>query len=205
MPPDKKREILDAAAACFTRFGYEKTTMDDVGGMVGMNKVSLYYYFENKEALFKEMILRESREYTDRMQARTGGITNARGMILAWIDAGLRYSQDSGILHQLSMETLKRLSPLMAEIKEAWFADGVSFVASRVKTGISRGELKKCDTARVAESIVKIVFSFKKAAYEKSAANQGAGIDIDGLIKEVVYTVGLLLDGLRPSEKKQRE
>jgi AcrR family transcriptional regulator len=196
MPSDKKNEILNAAASCFARFGYEKTTMDDVGEIVGMNKVSLYYYFKNKEALFKEMLLRESADYTERTKLKIAEIEDSKGKIIAWIEASFRYGQDSSILRQFSMETLKRLSPLMAEFKESASNAGIAFTSSVLKQGIARGEFKKCEAARVAESIVHLIYALKDAAYKKHAANPGVDMDIDGLIKEVRLAVGLMLDGL---------
>jgi AcrR family transcriptional regulator len=196
MPPDKKNEILDAAAACFARFGYEKTTLDDVGELVGMNKVSLYYYFKNKEALFKEMLQRESEDYIQRMKRKIGEIDDPREKIFAWIAATFRYGQESSILRQLSFDSRKRLSPLMDEFRTSSMAAGIGIVGYFLITGIGSGELKACDTALVAESIVRTIFALKDAAYKKLAVDPQADLDVDGLIGEVRFTVGLMLDGL---------
>jgi AcrR family transcriptional regulator len=196
MPPDKKKEILDAAASCFARFGYEKTTLDDIGELVGMNKVSLYYYFKNKEALFKEMLQRESEDYINRMKLKIKEFDDPRHRIIAWIEASFRYGQESSILRQLSFESLKRLSPLLDEFKASSMSAGIEFVGYFLKTGIERGELKECDTARVAESIVRIVFAMKDAAYKKLGIDPQAGLDVEGLIGDVCFSVGLMLDGL---------
>ncbi|MDC7238935.1 MAG: TetR/AcrR family transcriptional regulator [Spirochaetales bacterium] len=53
---DTKQRILDAASDCFIRYGYEKTSMRDIGKMVGMNKASLYYHFRDKQALFEAFV-----------------------------------------------------------------------------------------------------------------------------------------------------
>jgi AcrR family transcriptional regulator len=196
MPPDKKIEILNAAAACFARFGYDKTTLDDIGELVGMNKVSLYYYFKNKEALFKEMLQRESEDYMTRMKRKIGEIDDARGRILAYIEASFRYGQESSILRQLSFETLKRLSPLMEEFKASSISAGIGFIDRFLKTGIERKEIKECDPTRVAESIIRLIYALKDAAYKKFAENPKDGLDIEGLIRESSFTVGLMLDGL---------
>jgi AcrR family transcriptional regulator len=47
----KKEAILHGAAGCFTKFGYEKTTLDDIGKSAALNKASIYYYFKNKEEI----------------------------------------------------------------------------------------------------------------------------------------------------------
>lgn len=40
--------ILDAAAAAFTRRGFDKTTMDDIAKSVGATKGLIYYHFPSK-------------------------------------------------------------------------------------------------------------------------------------------------------------
>ncbi len=52
----KKDQILEAAIDCFTTYGYEKTSMSDIGKRVGLNKASLYYHFKDKLSLFDAMV-----------------------------------------------------------------------------------------------------------------------------------------------------
>ena len=51
----KRAQIIEAAAICFHKYGYAKTSLDDIGREAGMGKGSLYYYFESKEDLFLEV------------------------------------------------------------------------------------------------------------------------------------------------------
>ena len=53
---EKRKKIIQAAGDCFARFGYEKTTMDDIGKKVGLNKASLYYYYKDKESIYTEVV-----------------------------------------------------------------------------------------------------------------------------------------------------
>ena len=57
---DKKESILKAANICFSKYGYEKTTMDDIGKLAGLNKASLYYYYKNKESIYCEVVFLEA-------------------------------------------------------------------------------------------------------------------------------------------------
>ena len=53
-PPDHKREaILDAARLQFTRYGYRRTSMEDIARETGVSRASLYSYFDNKEEIFR--------------------------------------------------------------------------------------------------------------------------------------------------------
>ena len=61
MPSDseKKDKIISAATSLFSRFGLEKTTMEDIAKAAKKGKSSLYYYFKSKEEVFAEVIKKE--------------------------------------------------------------------------------------------------------------------------------------------------
>jgi AcrR family transcriptional regulator len=57
---EKRERILSIAQKVFARFGIKKTTMDEIAKMARMGKATLYYYFKSKEAIFAEVISKES-------------------------------------------------------------------------------------------------------------------------------------------------
>jgi len=54
-----KETILTVANRLFSRFGFHKTSMDEIAKIARKAKGSLYYHFASKEELFKEVILKE--------------------------------------------------------------------------------------------------------------------------------------------------
>ena len=54
--PQRRREILDAAAQVFYEKGYEAASTRDIAESVGLLKGSLYYYIESKEDFLFEII-----------------------------------------------------------------------------------------------------------------------------------------------------
>ncbi len=48
--------ILEAAQGLFSKYGYKKTTMEDIAQELHKGKSSLYYYFKNKEEIFQAVI-----------------------------------------------------------------------------------------------------------------------------------------------------
>jgi AcrR family transcriptional regulator len=57
-----KSEIVTQAARLFRKWGYNKTTIEDIAKASGKGKSSLYYYFGDKEEIFLEVIKREADE-----------------------------------------------------------------------------------------------------------------------------------------------
>lgn len=48
--------VLQAAVSVFARYGYRKTSMDDVASAAGVSRQGLYLSFANKEALFRRAL-----------------------------------------------------------------------------------------------------------------------------------------------------
>ena len=55
-----RRAIVEVASSIFSRFGYKKTSMEDIAREFGMGKSSLYYYFESKEDIFEAVVVHEA-------------------------------------------------------------------------------------------------------------------------------------------------
>ena len=55
-----RENILKIAQEIFSKYGYKKTTLDDIANAVRKGKSSLYYYFSSKEDLFQEVIQKEA-------------------------------------------------------------------------------------------------------------------------------------------------
>jgi len=68
--PSAPATILDAAERLFAEQGYAGTTIKDIGAAAGVNSALLYYYFENKETLYREMLRRIVIAFVERVGAR---------------------------------------------------------------------------------------------------------------------------------------
>jgi len=68
--PDSRRgKLLEAALAVFLRFGFRKTSMDEVARAAHMSRQGLYLHFKTKEELFQATVaylLRDAQEAAER-------------------------------------------------------------------------------------------------------------------------------------------
>jgi AcrR family transcriptional regulator len=55
-----KDHIITIATNIFSKFGFKKTTVDDIAQALGKGKSSIYYYFKSKEEIYKEVIKKEA-------------------------------------------------------------------------------------------------------------------------------------------------
>ncbi len=55
-----RKKIVVTAGQIFSRYGFRKTTMDEVAKALKMGKSSIYYYFKSKEEIFEAVVLYEA-------------------------------------------------------------------------------------------------------------------------------------------------
>lgn len=55
-----RKKIIITSGQIFSRYGYKKTTMDEISKALKMGKSSIYYYFRSKEEIFEAVVLHEA-------------------------------------------------------------------------------------------------------------------------------------------------
>jgi len=60
---DKRQLIMDTAVGLFARYGFTKTSLEDIASAAQIAKGTVYYYFPGKEELFTSVIEHKMEEY----------------------------------------------------------------------------------------------------------------------------------------------
>src|SRR5581483_6156420 len=66
----RAQRILDAAAALILRWGYNKTTIDDVARHAGVAKGTIYLHWNTREELFEALMKREKAALSEDVRRR---------------------------------------------------------------------------------------------------------------------------------------
>ena len=66
----RAHRILDAASTLILRWGYHKTTIDDIAREAGVGKGTLYLHWKTREELFAALIKREKVEMAEEIKQR---------------------------------------------------------------------------------------------------------------------------------------
>ncbi|MFL5590890.1 MAG: TetR/AcrR family transcriptional regulator [Ktedonobacteraceae bacterium] len=96
----REERLLDVATTLLVRWGYRKTTIDDVAREAGVGKGTIYLHWKDKNELFRAAIWREQQRYSEEVQRRIAA------------------DPEGGLLHRVTTHgMLASLSnPLMAAI-----------------------------------------------------------------------------------------
>lgn len=61
--------FIDAAEACFERYGVTKTTMEDIAKMAGVSRPTVYRHFPDRDSLILAVIMRRAQALIGKAQA----------------------------------------------------------------------------------------------------------------------------------------
>jgi AcrR family transcriptional regulator len=202
---EKRQQILSAASECLARYGYEKTTMDDIARRIGLNKTSLYYYYRNKESIFIDVIVQEAKTFLDALQAKAIKSRGCKNQILTYLTERFRYYQHVVNLHHLSMDTLRSIQPSFRALYQTVLDREIDFIGKLLQEGMRRGEIKPGPASKLGRIILTVTDAIKHTTCEDPGHGLPATIDYSQIEKDVAYAVTLILDGLAPEPLKGKK
>jgi AcrR family transcriptional regulator len=81
---EMREAILDTADDLTRRYGWRKTTMEDIATAMGRRKSFLYYYFPGKAEVFSALVERGSLEIRQAIRAAVGAADNPADRVRAY-------------------------------------------------------------------------------------------------------------------------
>ncbi len=167
---DKKMRILDCAKNRFARFGFRKTTVDEIAEEVGISKRTLYELFESKEKILAELVMTEAKSFRATLMRKIKNIKDPAEKIRVMVKLSEEYFAENPFLGKVLSDELGMYAPflkgeiaLIEDSIEKIFRD---ILIEGVDAGVFDGELEE----RVAAHCIFLLFrSFTYAQTPKEA------------------------------------
>jgi len=192
----RHQELLDAALEEFLEHGFELTTIEMIAARINMTKRTVYARYADKASLFQGAVQRAIERQIVASDVLEGFDNGDLMETLASI-ARLRIGQvmtPNGLRLQRIINTESYRFP---EIFTANFEQSakpvIDFVAGLLDRAIVTGQIAPTDSGLAASAFTSMVISGQVRAIVSGRLPTKAEMD-----KKIYFTVGLLLDGLRP-------
>ena len=96
--PPRKR-LIEAAEAQFRRFGYRRTTIDDITTDAGTGKGSLYLHFESKQAIYMAVVEASVERFVEEASQLLEGPGTAPERLRALVELTIHHYSEDELLH----------------------------------------------------------------------------------------------------------
>lgn len=93
------RRLIEAAEAQFRRFGYKRTTIDDITVEAGTGKGSLYLHFESKQAVYMAVVEASLERFVESASLLLEGPGPVPGRLRSLVELTIRHYGEDELLH----------------------------------------------------------------------------------------------------------
>jgi AcrR family transcriptional regulator len=158
---ERKQQLLDHAAELFAERGYAETRVIDIVRAAGVAKGLFYWYFENKEAVFRELVERTRLTMRQHQRAAIDATANPLVRLRQGTEASIRFMGEHRRLYG-SLTDLESLGPELTKMLRAGGDVHAGDTARHIEAGIAQGLIRDDDPTMLAWGVVGTVSSFSQ-------------------------------------------
>ncbi|MDO5089104.1 MAG: TetR/AcrR family transcriptional regulator [Leptotrichiaceae bacterium] len=136
---ERKSEITDIAAEMFMRKGYEKCSVNEIIGTVGIAKGTFYYYFKTKEEVLDAVIYKFTSKIMKKAEeiVKNSSLTPQEKLLEIFFSMNIEqitgnqilsnlHKPENVLMHQKSLiSSISSLTPLLTAVVEEGIEKGV--------------------------------------------------------------------------------
>ncbi|MBN1445823.1 MAG: TetR/AcrR family transcriptional regulator [Candidatus Omnitrophica bacterium] len=182
-------KIIKSAQELFARYGYKKTTMDDIAGASGKVKSAVYYYFKNKEEVLGAVANLEIEKGIEKLVKAVNSEKSAEGKIAAYIRARIYAKQSIASFYRFLPEEYFEQYEFISKIRIELDKRERAVISGILKKGIKEEAFGVKDVALTTRTILNILKGLEHY-YFKKRNNKKLQEEIDSIIG--VFLLGLL-------------
>lgn len=150
----KRDHIVSAARDVFKKYGYKKTTMNDVAKAAGKGKSSIYYYFESKNAIFKTVILSEAIIYRNKVLDSIYNTDNPLEKLKSYIMIRLQTDRILSNFHRAINDPYLKHIKFVKKLKDLYDREEFSIFRSILEDGENKAYFEVYNIRHAAVGIV---------------------------------------------------
>ncbi len=189
IPAAAREALLDAAEVLFARQGFEATTIKQIGAAAGLNPALLYYYFGNKEELYRAVLGRIVGELVRRGQARLDAASSPEDAVRGVVETQTRFllahpNAPKLFVREMVDHEARHGERVILQMAAGLFARLCEVIQAGQRHGVFRRDLEP----RFA--VVSVISQMVYFHLAKPAVGLFYGLGPDGITEELVQRFG---------------
>ena len=162
-----------------------------------MKKTSLYYYYNNKEAILFDVIQNERKTYFSVLTAAIKSKSKICDKVLEYERAKIKYLRAAINPYDMTVSLYLEIKNKIQTVLEEIIKDEETIVKQIIDEGIKNNDIKKCDSNGLAKSIVTISEAIRYRELYNTSTPKVNQIDFSKVEKDIEFILKLLFEGLK--------
>lgn len=161
---DKRNRILDVARSRFERFGFKKTTVDEISSDAGISKRTLYELFKDKEDILVSLFIREALTARRVVLERLEDAKDPMEKLKMFMFVARDYFREEPFMAKALRDEDGMYVPYLKEEYYNLVEGGILDIFSGfLDEGISQGKFRNLDTQVISYILFKLLQAFTYA------------------------------------------
>lgn len=131
--------VIQAAKSIFARYGFKKTTMDEIAKATHLAKSSIYHYFRSKEEIFEAILEQEMQTLMADVRQAVMAENSPPEKLRAFFRSRLHAMQNATNFYSVFIDEYFEHYTYIEGLRKSFDAQEMKFVAGIVEDGINAG------------------------------------------------------------------
>lgn len=199
---DKADLILSAAQKLFGLYGAEKTSMREIADDLHISKAALYYYFPDKENLYKAVIEKEQAEFLNTLEKDIKDNPDPAECLRRYALNRLSYFKNLVNLGRIGPTSIPDFKPLIADSFKTFREKEKKLVMQILEKGESSGQFKTNNAYETATLFLDIMRGLRSVFLNNKKLFSINDEDYKQLSHQVADATDIFIKGLMYKEKQ---
>lgn len=159
MVKDTREEILEAALNMFSINNYHATSMSMIAEEAGVSKGTVYWHFDSKEDLFRELVLAGLDYFHENYEKIQSGSLNAEEKIYEIINFSIKMLAENSKMGNILQNNIQLISPEFQKKMIERHKSAINVIKLVIEQGIEEKTIKTGDIHNTAVMILTLIFN----------------------------------------------
>ncbi len=193
---DKLNIIIEAAQKRFGLYGLQKTSMREIASDLNMSKGSLYYYFPDKEYLYKAVVEKEQNEFIRMVKEKIQSVNDPSEMLEEYVKIKLDYFRTLLNLSRFSYDEFKGIKPFMSSNWQQFRKNETEIIKEILNSGVTKGKFFIANIDETTDLFLDIIKGLRDSIISKKGLFYLELEEYETLVKKVETFAKIFLKGL---------
>jgi AcrR family transcriptional regulator len=192
----KADQIIEAAQMRFAMYGFEKTTMKEIAGDLNMSKGSLYYYFPDKENLYKAIVQKEHDMYIREIRAELEKSTGPSAVLRKIVHIRQEVFKKLINLGRTRLELFPEMHLFMKGTVESLRKQEKEIIMGVLERGMTEGIFNITGTEEMADLLLDLLKGLRMTMLKGITSFHDVNEEYEQMAKKTSLLVELFLKGI---------
>jgi AcrR family transcriptional regulator len=136
---DIRNQIIEASRNIFSRFGFRKTTMDEIAQSMGKGKSSIYYYFKSKEEIYVAVIEHEAEYLRQEVLKSISKVDNSADKLRCYVLTRMKTLRKVSNFYRAVHTKVASDYDFIETIRTKYDREEISLLQSILEEGVKKG------------------------------------------------------------------